>query len=213
MIPSSDTDLLTRIREGDESAFTELVNRHHAGLVRLCRNYVSSTAHAEEIAQDTWLAALKGLEGFEGFEGRSALKTWLYGVAINLAKTRGVKESRTTPLSAIGDGEVSADRFSASGHWSTPPSAWLNDNPERVLDNKEAMAIVQATLQSLPLGQREVLQLRDIDQLDTEEVCNLLQLTETNQRVLLHRARTTVRAALEKHFSNVSAGAGGKGVG
>lgn len=204
MDPADDQELLARLRAGDAAAFEQLVGRHHGKLVRLARLFVSTEASAEEVVQDTWLAVLERLDSFEE---RSSLLTWISRILVNRAKTRGVREARSTPLSALGDGEVDAPepvvdpaRFNEKGKWSAPPARWDDETPERLVGNQEAMAVLDDELRQLPERQRLVVLLRDTLGWTSEEVCNALELNETNQRVLLHRARSRLRARLEQHF-------------
>jgi len=189
---------------GDEAAFSDLVQSHNAALLRLARVFVRDFAVAEEVVQETWLSVLSGLRGFEG---RSSLKTWIFRILVNRARTRGTREARTIAFSALGlesdgvESAVQADRFTRSGRWSRPPSAWDVDTPEKILLQEEAMAVVQKTLDELPPAQKLVITLRDVEGLDAEEACNILEISETNQRVLLHRARSRVRAALERYMA------------
>ena len=212
MIEASDeAALLGALRAGEEAAFAALVDRYHARLVRVARLYVGEPAVAEEVAQETWLAALNGLGRFEG---RSSLKTWLFAILTNRAKTRALREQRSLPFSALeaGAGELAVDeptvepeRFRAegqagAGHWSQKPANW-ESVPEARLLAAETQATLQRAIAALPPVQAAVLRLRDIDHLTTDEICNVLGLSETNQRVLLHRARAKVRRALEDYFA------------
>jgi RNA polymerase sigma-70 factor (ECF subfamily) len=154
---------------------------------------------AEEVVQDTWLAALDGLDRFEG---RASLRTWLFHIAANKARTRAAREGRSVPFSALGgtdDGdEAPAERlFDGGGAWREPPGAWSEENPERLVQGAQTRAAIEAAIAALPEGQRAVITLRDLEGLETEEICGLLGISVTNQRVLLHRARARVRAALE----------------
>lgn len=209
--PYADADLVAALRAGDELAFAGFVERCHASLVRLARLYVSDSA-AEDVAQETWLALLKGLDGFEG---RASLKTWLFRVLVNRARTRASRDARVVPFSSLVDPEVDAfdpavspDRFRGQddrwpGHWLVkPPQHAL---PEEQLLAGELSARIRAAVAQLPPAQREVVMLRDIDGFDADEVCQLLELTDTNQRVLLHRGRSKVRAALEQYVATRSA--------
>jgi RNA polymerase sigma-70 factor, ECF subfamily len=192
--------LLDRLRAGDEAAFMELVERHQAALVRLARSFVSSRAVAEDVVQETWLAVLNGIDRFEG---RSSLKTWLYRILVNRAKTRGAREARSVPFSSLertDEPSVDPDRFVDAGAWSSPPRPWEGEPVERLLAG-EARYVIDAAIEELPPIQRRVITLRDIDGLDAAEVCDLLDLTDGNQRVLLHRARGKVRQALEGYLS------------
>ncbi|MGH9888338.1 MAG: RNA polymerase sigma factor, partial [bacterium] len=192
-----ESDLMARLRAGDEAAYTEMVRRHHGALVRVASAYVRSASLAEEVAQDAWLAVLNGLSRFEG---RSSFRTWLFTIAANLAKTRGKREARCVPFSALtredeeGETTPDADRFLADGHWAESPTEWRD--PEQRLDSSETLALVQAAVDALPETQRTVITLRDVQGLDSAEVCRLLEISEGNQRVLLHRARGKVRRAL-----------------
>ncbi len=197
-----DSELVRRVRAGDRSAFAGLVRRHGGALLRFARLFVRETSVAEEVVQDTWMAVLEGLGGFEG---RASFKTWLYRILANRARTRAVREGRTVPFSALaetGNDEhaVHPERFDAGGMWRDPPVGWTDETPERLALEAETRQVMEAAVQALPAAQRAVLVLRDEDGLETEEICNLLDLTVTNQRVLLHRARTRVRQALEQHM-------------
>ena len=210
LIADSDGALLERLRAGDEAAFTELVERYSGPLMRLVRMYVPSAAVAEEVVQETWLGVLAGLDRFEG---RSSLRTWLFQIAINRARTRGARERRTVPFASLADHEagedhpsVAPERFLGADHdrwphhWATPPRRW-EELPDRHVESKETMARVRAAIEQLPPAQRTVITLRDIEGWESSEVCNTLEISETNQRVLLHRARSRVRADLESYFA------------
>jgi len=200
-----DAMLLAGMRAGEESAFVELVERYHTALVRVARLYVEGAA-AEDVAQETWLAALRGVERFEG---RASLKTWLFRILANRARTRATREARTIPFSALAHTEldrsepaVSPDRFRGPdddrwpGHWLLRPTTAL---PEEELLSAELTGHIRVAVDQLPPAQREVVTLRDIEGFDADEVCRLLALTDANQRVLLHRGRSKVRAALEQY--------------
>jgi RNA polymerase sigma-70 factor (ECF subfamily) len=197
-----DSELVRRIRAGDRTAFAGLVRRHGGAMLRFARLFVRESSAAEEVVQDSWMAVLEGLDGFEG---RASFKTWLYRILANRARTRATKEGRSVPFSALAETEgdeqaVEPERFDASGHWRAPPAGWTDENPERLALEAETRGVMEAAVAALPPAQRAVLVLRDEDGLETEEICNLLGLTVTNQRVLLHRARTRVRQALERHM-------------
>jgi RNA polymerase sigma-70 factor (ECF subfamily) len=199
---SDDAVLLAALRDRDEAAFGWLVDRYHPALRRLALGYVDTPSVAEEVVQETWLAVITGIDRFEG---RSALKTWIYRIAMNKARTRGAREHRTRPFSSV-DGSVtsgfSPDRFrpaddpSWPGHWSSPPNPW-QEQPHERLQASETLAAVRDAIEQLPPTQRLVISLRDIDGWSSDEVCNVLSLSQTNQRVLLHRARAKVRLGLE----------------
>jgi len=200
--------LVEALRGGSEAAFRELMRMYGASMLRVAQLYVRSRAVAEEVVQETWLAVLKGIVRFEG---RSSLKTWLFRILTNTAKTRGEREGRTVPFSALAGAEqddgasVDPDRFLGPeerfpGHWSAPPSSWAGEPEERLLAG-ETLEVVQAAIDKLPPAQALVITMRDIEGFSADEVCNALEISETNQRVLLHRARTRVRRALEDYLS------------
>lgn len=201
--------LLAALRSGDERAFGELVEAHHAGMVRLAKVYVGSEALAEEVVQDTWSAVVKGIDRFEG---RSSLKTWLFRIVKNRASSTFSRERRSVPLSSLEsfDGEtgptVTADRFFVSddpalnGEWAAPPRPW--EDAGRRLVSLELREELRRALADLPRRQQLVVSLRDVDGLGAEEVCELLDLSEANQRVLLHRGRARLRQALEDTFED-----------
>ena len=208
-IPSSqDLLLVKRLRAGDEAAFMSLVDSLQPALLRVARMYVSTTAVAEEVVQDTWLGVLRGLDSFEG---RSSLRTWIFRILTNIAKTRGQREGRSLPFASLAGDDLDApavdpDRFdspegSSRGVWSTLPDDWTGIPEERLLAH-ETLRIIGEVIAGLPPMQAEVIRLRDALGWTSEEVRNALDLTETNQRVLLHRARAKVRGALERYFSN-----------
>ena len=188
-----DRELVTRLRAGEERAFVELATRHHAAMLQLASSFVSSPAIAEEVVQDTWLAVLRGIDGFAE---RSTFKAWLLQILVNRAKSTGVREHRSV---AIGDATPAVDRsrFDASGAWMSPPQHWIEDSEDRVLAEGLANRL-HATLRRLPARQREVLLLRDVDGLSSPEVCEVLDISAGNQRVLLHRGRSQLRQALEE---------------
>ena len=188
--------LVDGLRRRDEHAFAELVRMYQASLLRVAQMYVASRAVAEEVVQETWLAVLNGIDRFEG---RASFKTWLFRILTNTAKTRGQREARSVPFAALADDHdaiVEPERFAAAGHWSSPPRSW----PEEQLADAETRAVIAAAIGELPPAQRTVISLRDVEGWSAEEVRNALELSETNQRVLLHRARTKVRRALERYF-------------
>lgn len=187
-----DARFLERLRAGDEAAFVALVAKHHDAMLRLAFNFVSSRAVAEEVVQDTWLGVLRGIDRFEG---RSSLRTWLLTILVNRARTTGVRESRSV---AVGDAQPAVDRarFDAGGAWSSPPEHWVEDAEER-LGAAQLAGHISAALEQMPPRQRAVVTLRDVDGLDSDEVCAVLSITQGNQRVLLHRGRSQLRQALE----------------
>src|SRR5262249_23476566 len=190
--------MIERLRRGDEAAFVALDDKHAPAMRRLARLFVSTEASALEIVQEAWTAVLEGLAGFEG---RSSLKTWIFHIVVNRAKTCGVRERRVVPMADPDDGDAPAvdpARFDARGIWSAPPPRW---EPDALLEQKELAEFVRQALERLPERQRLVVTLRDMDGWSADEVCNVLDLNETNQRVLLHRGRSRLRALLEERFS------------
>lgn len=195
-----DQELVQRLLRGDEPSFAGLVRELQPLLLRLAQTVVRSTSVAEEVVQDTWLAVLQGLARFAG---RSSLKTWIVRILYNRARSRAVREVRSLPLSALAAGDDPAppiDAFTQDGSWRSAPAAFPEAaSPELLLANAEARALVEAAIAELPEQQRLVIELHDVAELDASEVCQLLKLSDANQRVLLHRARHKVRAALLKH--------------
>lgn len=197
--------LVAALRGGDEAAFAALVERHTASMLRVAGGYVPNHQIAEEVVQETWIALLKGLDRFEG---RSSLRTWLFTVLVNIAKSRGVRERRDTEVAVLAftEGTVDPARFRGAseewaGHWKehhapTP----FPDTPEGSLLGDELLAVTRRELDKLPARQREVVTMRDVLGMDAAEVCALLQITVANQRVLLHRGRAAVRQALEDYL-------------
>jgi RNA polymerase sigma-70 factor, ECF subfamily len=187
------------LRARDEAAFAALVAEHGPAMLRVARHFVRDRAVAEEIVQEAWLKVLGGLASFEG---RSSLKTWIFAILANAARTRAEREARTVPLSALADAAVDPERFLLegrwAGYWAAPPSAW--SSPEGRLLAAEARAVIDAAVAGLPAAQATVLTMRDAVGFDADEVCNVLGISESNQRVLLHRARAKVRQALEAYL-------------
>jgi len=198
-----DAELVQGLRAGDEEAFRALLHMYGSGMLRFAQIYVSNRATAEDVVQEAMLGVLRGIDRFQG---KSSLKTWLFSIVANIAKTRGVRESRSIPFSSVEEpgGSVSPDRFHAEserfpGHWAVPPASWAGIPDERLVAG-ETMEVVRRAIDRLPDVQRTVITLRDVEGFGPDEVCNALDLTETNQRVLLHRARSKVRAALEEYL-------------
>ncbi len=204
-----DAELIESLRAGDEAAFVELIHAHHGMLLRVAMTYVSSRAVAEEVVQETWLGVLKDLDRFEG---RSSLKTWIFKIAANIARTYANRESRCFPFSSLAETEagrpepsVDPGRFLPPnqsrypGHWTRGPAAW--ETPEERLLSGETRDIILEAIERLSPAQRLVVTLRDIEGWTADEACQALEVSESNQRVLLHRGRSKVRAALERHLS------------
>jgi RNA polymerase sigma-70 factor, ECF subfamily len=205
-----DERIVAALRAGDERAFCELFQRHCPAMKRVARSYVQSDAVAEEIVQETWLAVLTGIDRFER---RCALGTWMFSILINQAKTHNTRERKAVPFSSISpsgrdEPAVDADRFQKDddawpGHWATPPRPW--QRPDRRALSLEARARLKDALSQLPARQRAVVGLRDVDGLSSAEVCGLLGLSRENERVLLHRGRSRLRAALEEYIDGIDA--------
>ena len=199
--------LVDALRAGDESAFTRLVQEYGPAMLRVARMFVSSRAVAEEVVQEAWVGVLKGIGRFEG---RSSLKTWIFRILTNSAKTRAVREGRSVPFSSLAGededgGAVDAGRFLGDdtrfpGHWAAPPQRW-EAAPEGRLLAAETLEVLEREIAKLPANQAVVVTMRDVEGFDADEVCNALDISETNQRVLLHRARTKLRRALEEYMT------------
>jgi RNA polymerase sigma-70 factor (ECF subfamily) len=183
------------LRAGDEEAFVDLIGRHHQVMIRLARPYVPSQAVAEEVVQDTWLAVLRGLPSFEG---RSSVKTWLYAILLNRARTAGLKERRQVPIE-FPERAVDQGRFGREGSWSYPPIHWVDEVEDRVRAERLTKSL-QIAIDELPSPQRDVLTLRDVEGMTAADACKILGLREGHQRVLLHRARSRLRNVLEAEF-------------
>ena len=203
-----DADLVASLRSGDEEAFAELVRRWGPSLLRLAQVHVPSRSVAEEVVQETWLAVLRGIDRFEG---RSSLRTWVFGILLNLARTHGRRERRTLPFAALrerwearrDEPAVAPGRFQGQegerpGWWAAPVERWAD--PEERLEGAEARRVLKEAIAALPPRQREVLVLRDVLGFSAEEACSVLEVSDGNQRVLLHRGRARVRRALESYF-------------
>lgn len=190
--------MLRRLRDGDEQAFAALVERYHSSMFRLALSFVPSQAVAEEVVQDTWLAILRGLERFEE---RSSLRTWLFTILVNRARSTGVREARSVPV-ADTEPVVDRSRFGPSGVWADPPEHWIEEAENRV-DAIKLSGLLRVGLDSLPGRQRDVVLLRDVEGLSSAEVCEVLTISEANQRVLLHRGRNKLRQLLESELGGV----------
>jgi RNA polymerase sigma-70 factor (ECF subfamily) len=209
-VSSGDLALVQRLLTGDEAAFAGLVDALGPSMRRIARMYVASDAVADEVVQEAWIGVLKGLAGFEG---RSTLRTWIFRILVNIAKTRGAKEARSVPFAALAGDDLDHPSWDPSaflgdedrwaGHWSTLPFDWRGLPEERV-GGAETLRAIREAIEALPPMQAEVIRLRDVRGWTSEEVRNALDLTETNQRVLLHRARAAVRRALEDHLRSAS---------
>ena len=208
---AADWHLIGLLRSGDEAAFVSLVENYYSTMLPLAMIYVATRAVAEDVVQETWVAVLEGLHRFEG---RSSLKTWIFRILTNRAKTRAQREGRSIPFSSIADMNVDdaepavdPDRFRPegaqwAGGWKSFPATWEELPEERVL-SQETRGCIEKAVAALPPNQREIIILRDMEGWSSEETCQALHISEGNQRVLLHRARAKVRNALERYFAEV----------
>jgi RNA polymerase sigma-70 factor (ECF subfamily) len=201
-----DAEVVAALKRGDETVFADLVDAYSPGLMRMAQMFVRDRAVAEEVVQDTWIGVLRGIDRFEG---RSSLKTWIYRILMNTAKTRGQRESRSIPFSAAAGGDepsVDPDRFLDADHryaggWMLGPSEW--QTPEEELLQGETRDAILAAIDQLPDAQRAVITMRDVEGFPSDEVAEALGISDGNQRVLLHRARSKVRAAIEAHLGAI----------
>jgi RNA polymerase sigma-70 factor (ECF subfamily) len=201
---SIDPDL-EALRSGNDAAFEALIGRYHGPMMRLAMTYLRDRGAAEDAVQETWLTCLKTLDRFEG---RSSLKTWIFGILLNVARSRRRKESRILPFTSFFRRDGGSDRgptvdprrFGGDGMWSAPPDSWSNVPESRLLD-RETVGKVKAAIETLPAKQREVVILRDVAGFEADEVCALLSISQANQRVRLHRGRASVRKMLEEYLS------------
>ncbi len=203
-----DQEMASRLRAGDEAAFREIVLEYGGRLARLARMFSRNDAVIEEAVQETWLAVIRGIHGFEG---RAPLRTWIFGILVNQARRLAVREHRhamvarggniagatSSPSEDEGDREPGMGR---DGKWVEPPAPWGLENPESAVLTKETLRVIESALASLPEAQRQAVLLRDVEGLGSEEVCNILEVSDTNQRVLLHRGRARVRRALDRYM-------------
>jgi RNA polymerase sigma-70 factor (ECF subfamily) len=201
---AAEAELVARLRAGDEAAFEALVTKHYATMLAVALTYVRTRAVAEEVVQEAWLGVIDGLDRFEG---RSALKTWILSILVNKAKTRGVREARSVPFATLAgpdEPSVAADRFRGPddafpGHWRAYPGNW-GASAAAAVEDRETLRVAMRAIAGLPDVQQAVIRMRDVEGYSSEEVCAALEVSEGNQRVLLHRARSRVRSALEEHL-------------
>jgi len=205
-----DAGLVTALGRGDADAFAALVDRHSRAMIRVAMAYVPSRAAAEEVVQETWIGVMRGIDGFER---RSSLKTWIFRILTNVAMRSGARERRSVPFSALakaedtGEPTVDPDRFLPAdselfpGHWAIMPARW--PTPEEGLLAVETREVIAAAIAELPVAQRTVIALRDVEGWSSEEVAEALEISAGNQRILLHRARSRVRNAIESYYRAV----------
>jgi RNA polymerase sigma-70 factor, ECF subfamily len=198
-VHDDDVELVRRLREGEEAAFALLVRRYQAQLLRLAASLVASRAVAEDAVQETWLGVVRGIDGFEG---RAAFKTWLFRILVNQARSAGAREHRAVPVDLGAEPAVPPERFDSTGSWATPPNAWTDEADDRI-DAKALAGRLKLLLPDLPAAQRQVFLLRDVEGVAAGDVCELLGVSEGNQRVLLHRARSRLRGMLEREIGRV----------
>jgi len=191
---TDDTPVVALLVAGDRSAFEHIYRKHNASLIRVATGIVRSRASAEEVAQDTWIAVLRNIGGFEG---RSSLAGWIFSILINKSRTRAKRDGRTVSFDDDGEDDNLAAAFDGRGRWKDIPDLWEELTPERILAGRNAMEHVMAAIEALPAGQRSVIILRAQQGLEADEVCAALGISEGNMRVLLHRARLAIRAALD----------------
>lgn len=202
-----DPAFVARLKAGDERAFRQLVEEYHGRLARLARSFCRTDALIEEAVQETWLAVIKGISRFEG---RSPLQSWLFGILANIARKMAVREKRHHDVGKELDAPITDSRdldgndepepgMGASGRWEQPPAPWGFEDPESIVLRQETLAVVERAIELMPESQRRVLLLRDVEGLASEDVCNILGVTGTNERVLLHRGRARVRLALDAY--------------
>lgn len=202
---TDDAEVVARLRAGDEQAFEALVARHYGTMMAVAQTYVQTRAVAEEVVQEAWLGFLQSLNRFEG---RSSLKTWILAILVNKAKTRGVREARSVPFASLAPEHdapaVEPERFRGPqdafpGHWRAYPGNW-GAAPEVALEDRETLRVAMRAISELPVAQQTVIRMRDVEGYSSDEVCAALEVSPGNERVLLHRARSRVRAALEAHL-------------
>lgn len=188
--------LIAALKRGDEAAFRQLFAEQQKSMLAFARTFLRDPAAVEEAVQDTWLALISGISKFEE---RSSLKSWTFAVLANIARTKAKRNGRTVSFTEMGynDPAVDPDRFSGDGSWLSPPGRWSEINPERIVGGRQMLAHALSVLETLPPNQRAVVTLRDIEGLSPEETCSILNVSEANHRILLHRGRSRIRGALE----------------
>jgi len=194
-VSGSDAELVSRLLEGDENAFSILIETFHTRLVRFAITFVHDWAAAEDVVQETWIAVVRGIDRYEG---RSSLQTWLFGICANRARAAFCKQARVVPI-GLDEPAVDPARFGPDGSWRDPPDPWSDVDAR--LDADALRPLVRAAIDDLPDSQRQVVTLRDVEGLTNKEVCMVLEISDANQRVLLHRGRARIRRALETKIS------------
>ena len=191
---ADETALVAQLTTGDRTAFECVYRKHNASMLRMCEGMIRNRATAEEVVQDTWIAVLKGIGGFEG---RSSLAGWIFAILVNKARSRAQRDGRMISFDGEGEDDGLAAAFDGRGRWKDMPDLWETLTPDRIIEGRNIMAHVLAAIDALPSAQRSVLILRGQQDLEPAEVCSILNITEGNMRVLLHRARLSVRKSLD----------------
>lgn len=202
VVTANEKALVGQLVTGDRAAFEQVYRRHNSSMIRVCFGLVRNRATAEEIVQDTWVAVLKGISGFEG---RSSVAGWIYAILVNKARSRAQRDGRSISFDGDGDDNGLTAAFDGRGRWKDMPELWETVTPDRIVEGRSVLAHVAAAIEALPPAQRSVLILRGQEELDPVEVCTILNISEGNMRVLLHRARLSVRKALDETFAEKSA--------
>lgn len=195
---ADETALVARLATGDPVAFEQVYRKHNAAMVRMCEGLIRNRATSEEVVQDTWIAVLKGIGGFEG---RSSLAGWIFAILVNKTRSRAKRDGRMVSFDGEGEDDGLAAAFDGRGRWKDMPDLWETITPDRIVEGRSLMVHVTAAIDALPPAQRSVLILRSQQDLDPTEVCAVLNISEGNMRVLLHRARLSVRETLDQLLS------------
>lgn len=195
--------LVRQLAAGDRAAFEYVYRKHNPSMVRICTGLVRNRATAEEVVQDTWVAVLTGIEGFES---RSSLAGWIYAILINKGRSRAKRDGRAISFDGEGEDDGLSAAFDGRGRWKDMPELWETVTPDRIVEGKSMLAHVTLAIEALPPAQRSVLLLRGQQELDAAEVCRILDISEGNMRVLLHRARLSIRKALDEILAEKSCG-------
>ena len=191
---ADETALVARLATGDRAALEDVYRKHNASMLRMCEGMIRNRATSEEVVQDTWVAVLKGIGGFEG---RSSLAGWIFAILVNKARSRAQRDGRMISFEGEGEDDGLAAAFDGRGRWKQMPDLWETVTPDRIVEGRSLMVHVMAAIDALPASQRSVLILRGQQDLDSAEICAILSISEGNMRVLLHRARLSVRKSID----------------